>query len=81
MTTKCQCFYKLFDLVLLGFYKRSMTTNYVTVKNLKVSKDLLSFVNDELLKDLDIAQDKFWSQFDQIVHSLAPKNKELLKVR
>ncbi len=81
MTTKCQCFYKLFDLVLLGFYKRSMTTNYVTVKNLKVSKDLLSFVNDELLKDLDIVQDKFWSQFDQIVHSLAPKNKELLKVR
>ena len=40
-----------------------MSTNYLTVKNLKVSKNLLSFINEELLKGIEISQEKFWSKF------------------
>ncbi len=58
-----------------------MTVNYQTIKTLKVSKELLNFVNDELLKDLNISPDKFWSGFDKVVHELAPKNLELLNIR
>ena len=58
-----------------------MTTNYESVNNLKVSKDLLSFVNNELLKDTDISPEKFWQGFDKIVHKLTPLNKELIKIR
>ena len=58
-----------------------MTKNYENVNNLKVTKELLSFVNNELLKDINIPAQKFWSDFDKVVHELAPKNKELLKIR
>ena len=58
-----------------------MEINYVDIKNLKVSTYLAKFVNEELLKDLDITPEKFWSGFDECVHKLAPKNIELLKKR
>ena len=58
-----------------------MTDNYQNINNLKISKNLLEFVNNELLKDLNISADKFWSGFDKTVHELAPKNKKLLKIR
>ena len=58
-----------------------MNKNYQDVNNLKIAKELLSFVNEELLKDTNISAEKFWSDFDRIVHELAPKNKELLKIR
>ena len=58
-----------------------MIKNYQNVHNLKISADLLSFVNDELLKDLNISTEEFWKGFDKSVHELAPKNKELLKIR
>ena len=58
-----------------------MNKNYQDVNNLKIAKELLSFVNNELLKDINISAEKFWSDFDRIVHELAPKNKELLKIR
>ena len=58
-----------------------MIKNYQNVHNLKISADLLSFVNDELLKDLNISAEEFWKGFDKSVHELAPKNKELLKIR
>ena len=58
-----------------------MQKNYQIVNNLKVSKKLLSFVNDELLKDTGISTEKFWSGFDKAVHELAPKNKELINIR
>ena len=58
-----------------------MKTKYVKVNNLKISEKLLSFVNDELLKNTNITSKKFWESFDDIVHELAPKNKELLNVR
>ena len=58
-----------------------MKTMYENVNNLKVTKELLSFVNDELLKNTGITPKKFWSGFDKVVHELAPKNKELIKIR
>ncbi len=58
-----------------------MSKNYQNVKNLKISDELLSFVNKELLKDLDISSEKFWEGFDNAVHDLAPKNKELIQIR
>ena len=54
---------------------------YENVNNLKVTKELFSFVNNELLKDTGITPEKFWSGFDKVVHELAPKNKELIKIR
>ena len=58
-----------------------MSKNYQNIHSLKVSEELLSFVNNELLKDLDITSENFWLGFDHVVHELAPKNKELLKIR
>jgi malate synthase len=58
-----------------------MSTNYQSVNRLKVSEELLLFVNNELLKDANITPEKFWSGFDSAVHELAPKNKELIKIR
>ena len=58
-----------------------MPKNYQNIHSLKVSEELLSFVNNELLKDLDITSENFWLGFDHVVHELAPKNKELLEIR
>ena len=58
-----------------------MNKNYSEIENLQVSNELLKFVNNELLKDTGITPEKFWSGFDKSVHILAPKNKELIKIR
>ena len=58
-----------------------MPTNYKSINKLKVAEDLLSFVNNELLKDTGINQEKFWSGFSDAVHNLATKNKEIIKTR
>ena len=65
----------------MGVLEIIMSKNYQNVNNLKVSKELFSFVNNELLKDLEISSERFWSGFDKIVHELAPKNKELIQIR
>ena len=58
-----------------------MSISYQKVNNLKVSEDLLEFVNNELLDGTNISKEKFWTGFDKFVHELTPKNKELLKIR
>ncbi|MDC3257516.1 malate synthase G [Candidatus Pelagibacter sp.] len=58
-----------------------MPTNYKSVNNLKVSEDLIYFVNNELLKGTDVSPENFWLGFDEAVHNLAPRNKELLSIR
>ena len=58
-----------------------MTSKYHTVNSLKVSEELLHFVNNELLDGTDISPEKFWKDFDKAVHELAPKNKELINFR
>ena len=58
-----------------------MSDKYLSINNLKVSEILLSFINNELLKDTDVSPEKFWLEFDKIIHDLAPKNRELIKIR
>ena len=58
-----------------------MATSYQKVNNLKVSKDLLSFVNEELLKDSNLSPKRFWEGFDIAIHELSPKNKDLINKR
>jgi malate synthase len=58
-----------------------MSTSYKTVNNLKVSEELLFFINHELLKDTNISREKFWVGFDKAVHDLSPINKELVNIR
>ena len=58
-----------------------MNKKYQNVNNLKVSDELLSFVNDELLKETSISPEKFWQEFDNMVHELSPLNKKLIEKR
>ena len=58
-----------------------MKENYLKINDLKVSKKLLYFVNDELLKNLDISSEEFWSGFNNAIHPLAQKNRELISIR
>ncbi len=58
-----------------------MKEQYTKIYNLSVSNKLLNFINEELLKDTNISSEKFWEGFDRVVHELAPRNKDLLKVR
>jgi len=54
---------------------------YIKIKNLSISKELLNFVNKELLPGTKIKKENFWSGFNKVVHELAPKNKKLLEKR
>ena len=58
-----------------------MEIKYKVVNNLKISQNLLEFVNNELLKDTNITPEKFWAGFDKTVHELAPINKKLISKR
>ena len=58
-----------------------MNKKYQNVNNLKVSDELLSFVNDELLKETSISPEKFWQGFDNMAHELSPLNKKLIEKR
>ena len=58
-----------------------MQEKYINIKSLKVSSDLVQFVKDELLKETEISPENFWVGFEKTVNELAPKNKELIKIR
>jgi len=64
-----------------GVMKSDMQEKYIDINSLKVSSKLQDFVNNELLKDTEISPDIFWKGFDKALHELAPRNKELLKIR
>ena len=48
---------------------------------LSVAAELFHLVNDEIVPGTGIDPDVFWAGFSQIVHDLAPKNRELLEKR
>ena len=58
-----------------------MQKKYININNLKVSENLLKFINEELLKDTNISPEKFWLGFEKSVNELAPRNKELINLR
>ena len=65
----------------MSFKHLIMSTQYKNINDLKVSEDLLSFVNNELLEGTSIDSEKFWFGFNAAVHDLALKNRELIKKR
>ncbi|MCP5207020.1 MAG: malate synthase G [Hahellaceae bacterium] len=56
-------------------------TERVKVGGLQVAKTLFDFVNEKAIPGTGVDADKFWAEFDKIVHDLAPKNKALLTKR
>ncbi len=58
-----------------------MTSKYHSVNRLKVSEELFLFVNTELLEGTNISSEEFWRGFDEAIHELATKNKELIEIR
>ncbi|CAF4416342.1 unnamed protein product, partial [Adineta steineri] len=58
-----------------------MANEYVRVGTLKISKILLNFVNQEVLPDLNINEDAFWSGAESIITELSPENRRLLNIR
>ncbi|MDB9923201.1 malate synthase G [Candidatus Pelagibacter sp.] len=58
-----------------------MQHKYIKINTLKVSENLLKFVNEELLDGIDISSEKFWLGFEKTINELSPKNKDLIKFR
>ncbi len=50
-------------------------------KNIKINPSLFSFINNEVLNDLNIIQEKFWHGFSDIVDIYYKKNNDLLDKR
>ncbi|NYT84556.1 malate synthase G [Pollutimonas harenae] len=48
---------------------------------LQVATVLYDFIQNEALPGTDVSAEAFWSGFDQLVHELAPKNRQLLVER
>ena len=42
---------------------------------LKISSNLFEFINKEILPGTDIKSDDFWLKFEEVVHEIAPINK------
>ena len=61
--------------------KIGLIMNYIKQGKLSVAKELLEFVNKELLPGLNIDPKNFWSGFDKAVHELSPINKKLISIR
>ena len=55
--------------------------NYKTINSLKVDKELVSFIEDEILDNISIDKSFFWDSFENIINQFTPINKELLKQR
>ncbi|SFR48899.1 malate synthase [Marinobacter daqiaonensis] len=56
-------------------------TERVQVGDLQVAKNLFDFVNNEAIPGTGVDADRFWAEFDKVVHELAPRNRELLAKR
>ena len=56
-------------------------TAYVQVGNLQVAQILFDFINEQVLPGSEVEQHTFWNGFDELIHDLAPINKDLLAHR
>ncbi len=54
---------------------------YKKVGNLHVAAVLYHFIEQDVLPGLDLDNESFWNGFEQLIHELAPRNKELLQER
>ena len=53
----------------------------IVINNLKIDENLLNFIDNEAIPGTNIKSEKFWKDFDNVVHKLALKNKELIQKR
>ncbi len=58
-----------------------MKEKYLKIKDLSISKKLISFINNELLPGTKINKEKFWKGLSKYVNELSPINKKLLEKR
>ena len=56
-------------------------TNRVNTGNIQVATVLWDFINTKVLPGTGVKPEAFWAGVDAAVHTLAPKNRELLAVR
>ncbi|MFC3195174.1 malate synthase G [Marinicella sediminis] len=56
-------------------------TQYTTLSALQVDTLLADFINQDVLPELNIQTDEFWSKMATLIHELAPVNHQLLKKR
>jgi len=54
---------------------------YIKKGSLSVSIDLESFLRSEVLPGLDLSEDHFWSNLENIINEFSPRNKKLLDIR
>lgn len=55
--------------------------NYQKTGRIQVASVLYDFVNNQALPGSGLDQEKFWQDFDQLIHDLIPENKQLLEKR
>jgi malate synthase len=55
--------------------------DYVKAGTLQVATELYEFINSEVIPGSEVDKEQFWSGLGSLVKDLAPRNKELLKVR
>ena len=58
-----------------------MSDNYTQIGSLSVSKNLETFLRLDVLPGLDISEEHFWSNLEEIINKFSPKNKALLETR
>lgn len=59
----------------------SDNTNRTTHHRLQVATELERFIIDEVLPGTGVEADAFWAGLDELIHDLAPRNRELLAER
>ncbi|KIQ94875.1 Malate synthase G [Anoxybacillus thermarum] len=58
-----------------------MMGEYVQVGRLQVASNFYDFITNEVLPNSEVDASKFWSDFEQLIEELTPKNKALLAKR
>ncbi|MBZ9656638.1 malate synthase G [Phyllobacterium sp. 2063] len=58
-----------------------MMSERIEINGLKVAKELYDFVVNEAMPGTNVDAEQFWSGLVQIIHDLAPRNRELLQKR
>ena len=56
-------------------------SDWIKKNGMLVASELSKFVEHDLIADIGINSDKFWTEFAGIVQELAPRNKVLLSER
>ncbi len=55
--------------------------SYIKKNELQINSKLFDFVNNEIIPGTKIESEEFWTNFEKIVHELAPVNKKLIQKR